>query len=196
MAISPAFLPWTLEPVWRLTVQQYHEMIDAGILPSGSPVELIEGVLVEKMPRKPRHWFVTRAIRIAIEKLLPAGWYVDEQEPVTLADSEPEPDVKVVRGRSGDYLDRHPSAEDVALVVEVADTTIPRDREVKARVYARAGIPVYWLVDLNAGRVEVRTSPEGDEYRMVTVLSRAEQLPLLVGSGAAGEVAVASLLPE
>lgn len=180
-----------LDPLWRLTVDQYHAMIDSGILPSGSPVELVEGVLLQKMPKKAPHRIATRATRRALESTVPAGWFVDEQEPITLEDSEPEPDVMVARGDSSDYPNRHPGPVDVALVVEIADATILRDRGVKMRMYARAGIANYWIVDLNTSRVEVRTSPEGDGYRVVTIYSRHDAIPTQWGM-----IAVADLLPK
>jgi Uma2 family endonuclease len=143
------------EPVWRLTVEQYHEMVRTGILTEDDPVELLEGWLVPKVPKNPLHRLSTRLIRLALESLVPAGWYVDSQEPVTLADGEPEPDVMIVRGNSRDYRDRHPGPGEVALVVEVADTSLSRDKGLKKRSYARAGIPVYWIMDLNERRLDI-----------------------------------------
>src|SRR5438105_9467158 len=96
------------EPIFRLSVDQYHAMIHAGILTDDDPVELLEGWLVAKMPKNPPHRAVTRLIRQVLERLVPAEWYVDSQEPITTDDSEPEPDVVVVRGETRHYLDRHP----------------------------------------------------------------------------------------
>src|SRR5438128_2201088 len=117
--------------IWRLSVAQYHEMIQAGILTADDPVELLEGWLVYKMPKNPPHRISVRLTQRALEAVVPAGWYVDAQEPITLADSEPEPDVMIVRGDTRQYRNRHPGAADVALVVEVADTTLERDRGAK-----------------------------------------------------------------
>src|SRR5262245_49846698 len=99
------------EPVWRLTVEQYHEMLRAGILHDGCPVELLEGVLVAKMTKYPPHTPATQLLREALAHLLPDGWFVNDQEPITTLDSEPEPDVSVVRGRRRDFQDRHPGPE-------------------------------------------------------------------------------------
>ena len=115
-------------PIWRLSVEQYHRMIRFGILTDDDPVELLEGWLITKMPKNPPHRLSTQLTREAIARLLPPGWYVDAQEPITTEDSEPEPDVVVVRGERHDYRDHHPREHDVALVVEVADTTLQRDR--------------------------------------------------------------------
>jgi Uma2 family endonuclease len=120
------------EPIHRLTVQQYRAMGRTGILTSEDRVELLEGWLVEKMTKNPPHRIATRRARVALERVVPAGWYVDTHEPITTADSEPEPDVAVIRGRTEDYPDRNPGADHVALIVEVADATLVRDRHVKA----------------------------------------------------------------
>jgi hypothetical protein len=129
------------EPIWRLSVEQYHQMIQLGILTDDDPVELLEGWLVYKMPKNPPHRIATKLTRDALAQILPLGWYVDTQEPITLSDSEPEPDVVIVRGVTQDYFDRHPTDQDIALVAEVADSTLERDRTSRKRLYARAGIP-------------------------------------------------------
>ncbi|HLG16989.1 MAG TPA: Uma2 family endonuclease [Blastocatellia bacterium] len=134
--------------IWRLSVEQYHDMIRAGILTPDDPVEMLAGWLVYKMPKNPPHRIATKLALQALEAVVPAGCYVDSQEPITLDDSEPEPDVMVVRGDTRQYRERHPGVDDVVLIVEIADTTIERDRGVKKAVYARAGIPVYWIVNL------------------------------------------------
>jgi len=123
-------------------------MIRAGILTPDDPVEMLAGWLVYKMPKNPPHRIATKLALQALEAVVPAGCYVDSQEPITLDDSEPEPDVMVVRGDTRQYRERHPGVDDVVLIVEIADTTIERDRGVKKAVYARAGIPVYWIVNL------------------------------------------------
>src|SRR5438132_10578955 len=111
------------EPIFRLSVEQYHQMARAGILTEDDPVELLEGWLVRKMTKHRPHSRCTYRTRRALDRLVPAGWYVDAQEPVTTTDSEPEPDVAVIRGDDDDYPDRHPGPDEVALVVEVADST-------------------------------------------------------------------------
>jgi Uma2 family endonuclease len=159
VAVVPEF------PIWKLTIDQYHQMVAAGILTKDDTVELLEGWLITKMPKSPRHRLMTRLIRDALEKLLPDGWFVESQEPLTLSDSEPEPDVMIVRGSPRDYADHHPGPADVGLVVEVADSTLVRDHKLKTRVYARAGIPVYWLLNIaqNPVWLEVYSNPS-DEF--------------------------------
>src|SRR5262249_35647718 len=135
-------------PIYRLSIEQYHAMAELGILTENDPVELLEGWLVLKMTKHRPHSRCTHRTRRALERLLPAGWYVDSQEPITTIDSEPEPDVAVIRGELDDYPDRQPGSTDVALVIEVADTSLRTDRGAKKRVYAHAGIPVYWIANL------------------------------------------------
>jgi Uma2 family endonuclease len=155
----PAAIP--TEYIWRMTVERYHEMIDAGVLTDDDPVELLEGWLVYKMPKKPPHSLVNRLLRDCVEPIVPAGWHVNIQEPITLDTSEPEPDLSVVRGTPRDYANRHPGPQDIGMLGEVSDTTLARDRGMKKRVYARARIAVYWIVNLVEQIVEVYTQPSG-----------------------------------
>lgn len=186
-------------PIWRLSIAQYHQMVQAGILTDDDPVELLEGWLVTKMPKNPPHRLATQLMREALAQLAPIGWYVDAQEPITTADSEPEPDVVIVRGDRRQYRDRHPGPEDVALVVEVSDSTLQRDRTMKQRLYATAGIAVYWIVNLVDGQVEVYQEPRGpasephyarrDDYR------REAAIPLMLDGESVGVVDVEAVLP-
>ncbi|NJO51304.1 MAG: Uma2 family endonuclease [Leptolyngbyaceae cyanobacterium RM2_2_4] len=197
---TPAFRQPTTptEPVWRFSVEQYHQMIQLGILAEDDPVELLEGWLVHKMPKNPAHRAATKLIRSALEAIVPPGWYVDAQEPITLVDSEPEPDVMVVRGDTRDYLDRHPGGSDLALVVEVADSTLERDRTFKKRLYARAQIPVYWIVNLSAQCIEVYTQPTTVEeltYQQQQNYGQSDQISIAIAQQEIGSLTVSDLLP-
>jgi Uma2 family endonuclease len=186
--------------IWRLSVEQYHKMICAGILTSDDPVELLEGWLIYKMPKNPRHSVTTQLTRRALEAVVPAGWYVDTQEPITLDDSEPEPDVMVVRGEARHYLDHHPGPGELALVVEVAETTLERDRGVKKRLYARAAIAIYWIVNLRERTVEVYSEPSGSadepDYRQHQDYSLDDLVPVVIEGREVGRVVVRELLPD
>jgi Uma2 family endonuclease len=187
-------------PIWRMSVEHYHAMIQAGILTEDEPVELLEGWLIQKIAKNPSHRAVTGLIREALERLLCDGWYVDSHEPVTTLDSEPEPDITVVRGTILDYMQRHPHPHELALVVEVAEATLRRDRGIKKRLYARAGIPVYWLVNLVNQTVVVYTEPDSTgsppDYRRHKIYRRSEQIPVVVDGTLVGELAVDEILPE
>src|SRR5213080_3802884 len=195
-SIPPAPSP---EPVFRLTVQQYHAMIDAGVLTDDDPVELLEGILVFKMPKKPAHRLALRKLVKAIEKLLPDEWFVLSQEPVTLSNSEPEPDAAIVRGKDEDYAARHPGPADVAMIVEVADTTVERDRTIKLRTYAGAGIATYWILNLMDRTLEVRGDPNAKAvdptYRTQSVLKESETVELVIAGRKLGSIRVRDLLP-
>ena len=185
--------------IWRLSIEQYHAIIQAGILTDDDSVELLEGWLVFKMPKNPPHRATTRLVRTALENILPAGWYVDSQEPITLSNSEPEPDIVVVRGDTRQYLDRHPGAEDIALIIEVSDTTLERDRTVKKRIYARAGISIYWIVNLVEEQVEVYSQPlvevEQPDYSQRLDFGRSAVIPIIIEGIGIGAIAVDALLP-
>src|SRR5687768_4706512 len=114
----------TPEPVFRLSVEQYHTMIETGGLTDDDPVELLEGVLVFKPSKNPKHGVAVRLLTTVMDRLLPPDWHFLAQEPVTLADGEPEPDGAVVHGDARSYPNRHPGPADVAIVIEVADTTL------------------------------------------------------------------------
>ena len=184
--------------IWRLSIEQYHAIIQAGILTDDDSVELLEGWLVFKMPKNPPHRATTRLVRTALENILPAGWYVDSQEPITLSNSEPEPDIVVVRGDTRQYLDRHPGSEDIALIIEVSDTTLQCDRTVKKRIYARAGISIYWIVNLVEEQVEVYSQPlvevEQPDYSQRLDFGRSAVIPIIIEGIEIGAIAVDALL--
>jgi len=187
------------EPVLPLTVEQYHEMARAGIFLDGDPIELLEGWLVNKMTKHPPHSVATSETRRVLDRLVSAGWSVDAQEPITTDDSEPEPDVSVIRGRRRDFADRHPGPHEVGLLVEVADASLERDRGWKKRIYAGARIPVYWIVNLIDRRVEVFTQPTGSgeqaDYASRQVFQAPDSIPVVLDGEEVGQIAVAELLP-
>jgi Uma2 family endonuclease len=193
-SISPA-----AELLWRLSVEQYHAMIDAGILTDDDPIELLGGYLVSKMPKKPQHRLSNRLVREALERLLGDGWYVDSQEPITTTNSEPEPDVMVVRGEPRQYAERHPGPQDLALVVEISDATLRRDQTLKKELYAQAGIAVYWIVNLPESRVEVYTGPSKSagtpDYRWRSEYGAGDAVPVSIQGVEVGRLEVADLLP-
>jgi Uma2 family endonuclease len=186
--------------LYRLSVEQYHDMIRQGILKDGDPVELVEGVLVMKKTKNPSHCFATQTLRDLLHGLLPTGWFVDDQEPVTTQDSEPEPDIAVIRGQRRQYLeqDRHPGPRDTALVIEVADSSLHIDETAMLRAYARASVPVYWIVNLVDRRVQVYTAPTGPAdpptYGQRQDFGPAEEVPVVLDGHEAGRIAVSDLL--
>lgn len=188
-----------IELIWRLSVDQYHTMIQTGILSEDDPVELFEGWLVTKMPKNPKHSLVTLLVQGALSHPLPTGWHVRGQEPVTTEDSEPEFDIVVARGELRQYLDQHSGPQDVTLIVEVADSSLPRDRMLKKRLYAAAGIPVYWVVNLPELRIEAYSDPSGQveqpTYRQQHDYGTADAIPVVLDGREVTRIAVRELLP-
>ena len=138
---------------------------------NGRRTELIRGVIVEKVPKSPLHTSTLRRItRLALTAADP-GQLVIVQDPLTLADSEPEPDVAIVAGEEADFDQRHPTT--ALLAIEVAVTTLALDRE-KAELYAEANIPEYWLVRPERGVIEVYTQPRGGFYGERRIFAAAD----------------------
>jgi Uma2 family endonuclease len=115
------------------------------------------------MPRNPPHAGTLHKAFKRLLGVLPAGWDIRSQSAVRLGGSEPEPDLAVVREDPVGYSTRHPAAADVGLVIEVSDSTLAGDRADKGRIYARAGIPFYWIVNVVNTQVEVYTTPGGSD---------------------------------
>ncbi len=189
-------------PVCRLSVEKYEEMIRTGVITEDDPIELLDGWMVPKMTKNPPHVLVSGLVRQAIEGLLQKGcegWCVYSQDPLRLSTSMPEPDVMVVRGDLRRYGDRLPRGEDVGLIVEVADASLWRDKEFKQTIYAQAGIPVYWLVNLVDQRIEVYTEPAGSDekadYQQRRDYSPADELPLVLDGRQIAAIPVRDLLP-
>jgi Uma2 family endonuclease len=148
------------------------------------------------MPKKPKHTTVTKKCQRTIERLLPPGWHVRKEDPVQLPIyDEPEPDVSVVRGDEDAYLHRHPGPGDVTLIIEVAETSLTRNRGEKRDIYARAGIPTYWVVNLVDRQLEVYSNPAGGVYPAPTILGEHDSADLVIEGRVVGQVAVAEILP-
>lgn len=160
-----------------LTVDQYHRMIEAGILGEDDRVELLEGVLIEMTPQgRPHARFLSRFTALAVPALGP-DYRVRVQLPLTLPPyGEPEPDISIVRREDDESLEHHPQA--ALLVVEVASESLRRDRMVKARVYARHGVPEYWVANVEDQVIEVHRDPEpeAERYRSHHVVRRGERV--------------------
>ena len=184
---------------WPLSVERYHEMIRQGILTENDPVELWEGLLVRKMPKSRIHCATTELVARALVRVLPDGWHVESQESITLFGSEFEPDVAVVRGGVRDYLDRNPGGDDLGLVTEVSESTLRDDRGFKKWMYARAAVPVYWIVNLPDRQLEVYSDPTGPaekpDYRNRQDVGMADQVPLVIEGREVARLSVRELLP-
>ena len=149
------------------TVDEYHRMGEVGLLDADARVELLEGEIVEMAPIGDAHAAISNRLNRLLVLAVGERGIVAVGNPVRLSlHSEPQPDFSVLRPRA-DYQTRGPRPEDVILAVEVSDTTLRRDRQVKLAMYASAGIPEFWIVNLEIREVEIYRSPAGDTYASV-----------------------------
>ncbi len=169
--------PDARERLRPISVDEYHRMIDAGILDEDEKVQLIDGMLVEMTPQGRPHAFVIQRLNRLLSRALGDEFEVLTQLPLTLSsDSEPEPDLAVVRAQDAASRTQHPST--ALLVIEVSDDSLRFDRRKKAALYARTGIPEYWIVNLEDATIEVRSDPDKatGEYRDSRVARRGETM--------------------
>jgi Uma2 family endonuclease len=191
--------PPVMERLRRFSVDEYHRMIREGFFGPEERCELLHGYIVQKVPRDPIHDAVLEIVIEFLRARLPGGWRVRPQMAMTTTDSEPEPDAAVVRGRPQDHFAHHPVPSEVALAVEVSNTTIASDRAVKGPLYAESGVPAYWIVNLGDRRVEVYTDPTGPDsnpgYRRRDDYSEGTAVPVTIGGAPAAPISVSDLLP-
>ncbi|MBW4439935.1 MAG: Uma2 family endonuclease [Plectolyngbya sp. WJT66-NPBG17] len=171
----------TAEVLKRLfTVEQFHRMIEAGIIEEGDRVELIRGEIVEMASIGTRHaGGVNRLTRLFYDKF-GKEVLVAPQNPVEVDEySEPQPDIAVLRPREDFYASAHPTPEDVFLLIEVSDLTIRYDRTIKIPLYSEDNIAEAWIVDVNAERVEVYREPSATGYQSQRTFTRGQTIELL-----------------
>jgi hypothetical protein len=196
--------------LFPLAVSQYHRMIAAGILPEGEPFELLDGFLVRKdrsaagedpMTVGHAHAWVISALGDLNPRLRRLGCHIRLQLPLSLPPlDEPEPDAAVVGGTKDEYRDHHPGAGDVTCVIEVADSSLRRDRTLKQRIYAAAAVRCYVIVNLIDSIIEVRTEPvsvkgEAARYTQTRTQSVESRVEIPVAGGRSLNVRVRDLLP-
>ena len=168
----------------RFSVEEYHRMGEAGILGEDDRVELVDGSLVEMAPIGSRHLACVVALNHLLVGASAGRFFVSVQNPVRLGGrDEPQPDLSLLGRRPRPGAPGPPGPEDVLLVVEVSDTTLPYDRNVKLPLYARAGIPEAWIVDLAGRRVEVHHGPGPGGYRDLWVFGPGERISSAVVGG-------------
>ena len=149
-----------------LTVEEYHKMAEAGILSEDDRVELLNGQIIKMSPIGSKHAACVEKIGKFLDRLLIEKAMVRSQNPVVIGRfSEPEPDIAIVSLRDDFYAERHPHPKDVFLIIEVADSSLETDRQAKLPIYAAAGIPEYWIVNLEERQLEVFQAPEEKTYR-------------------------------
>jgi Uma2 family endonuclease len=183
----------------RFSVAKYQRMIESGALDKNDKVELLEGYVVLKMPRNPKHDSTIQRSQKRLLRIFPPGWDLRCQLAVTLADSQPEPDFAIVRGDETWYENRRPGPGDIGLLVEVADSSLLRDIADKARIYARAGIPCYWVINLVDWAIEVYTQPSGPtaapSYASHVTVRPPDAISLALDGAPVVAIPAADLLP-
>ena len=171
--------PWSEEPRHQFTVEDVSQMLRAGILDEDDRVELIEGELLVMSPNDPPHAGTVYRLQTRLARAYGARACVRAQLPLDISrTTEPEPDITVARGAEDTYDNRHPTGPDCILVVEVSWSSRARDIR-KARLYAAAGVEVYWILDVELRRLQVHERPKGDgTYSRVQILEESEEIAL------------------
>ena len=161
-------------------------MIDRGILQSGDPIELLEGLLVPKMTKNSPRTATLRKLFRLLNSLVGTEYDVHTQDPIATSDSEPEPDLSVVLHDDDDYRTAHPTAAQTVLVCEVADSSVSIDRGLKQQIYARAGIRLYWIVNLVDQQIEVYSDPQPEkelpDFKLRLIFTLGQSIPLQLGN--------------
>lgn len=190
---------WVPSPLFRMSVEQYEALVDAGVFTRRDRVHLVNGYLVARMAQKPPHAIADDLLGAELARVPPADrFYIRAANPIRLPSraSEPEPDRCVVRGAVRDYEGRHPGPDDVTLLAEFADSSLADDRRMGAEIYGPAGIPVYWIVNLIHRQVEVYTDPGPEGYRSRAVVAEGESVDVVIDGQLLGRIAVADILPS
>jgi Uma2 family endonuclease len=184
---------------YRVSVRQFTKMIGAGVFGEHDHVELLEGLLVDKMVKHPPHNFTVAEIADKFRAVIGPDWVVHEEKSVVLGRfSRPEPDVSIARGPNARYRSVSPSAADLAMLIEVADTSYAKDRGSKWRMYARSRIPVYWIVNLPLRQIEVYSQPAGRgnaaAYQVTAVYAASDEVPVILDGRELGRLKVSDVL--
>ncbi|MGA8348818.1 MAG: Uma2 family endonuclease, partial [Isosphaeraceae bacterium] len=182
---------------------EYHRMAEAGIFGPEPRLELLEGVLIDKMTKNPPHVLATDLLEELLHHLLPrgSGYCISMGNPVTIEDrhGEPEPDAMILRGNLRDYTSRNRTPAEAALVIEVANTSYAYDRYSKWVTYAGARVPIYWIVDLGRRRLEIHSGPAGQGetayYALAQILGQDDEVALVLDGREIARFAVREILP-
>ncbi|WKN46256.1 Uma2 family endonuclease [Tunicatimonas pelagia] len=159
------------------TVEEYHQMAEVGILHEDDRIELIHGEIIQMSPIGKNHSAIVRRLNNLLKNYLESNILVDVQNPVLINEhSEPEPDIVILPFREDYYAETGVTPRDVLLLIEVSDSTLKYDRNTKLPLYATAGIPEVWIIDVNKKQLEAYRQPSGDRYQSVTTLTREDNI--------------------
>jgi hypothetical protein len=189
---GPAAPPFA--DMYRMDIDEFERVVD---LLKSERVELIDGFIVERGAIDPPHVLSSEKLRRKLDQVLPDGWFVREDKPVRVhRNYEPLHDIAVVAGDPDTYENRHPAPADVAIVIEISDSTLTRDRGEKQVNSARGGISAYWIINLIDRQVAVYTGPNSDNYSSCIIFKPGQSVPVVIDSLEVGQIAVAEILPR
>lgn len=161
----------------QFTVEEYHRMVEAGILTEDERVELLDGMIVQMLPISPRHAACGKRFLKLFSQQLGNNSIISVHNPVELSDrSEPQPDIALLQPRSDFYEADHPQPKDIFLIVEIADTTVEADRQVKIPLYAGSGVSEVWLVDISGQLIETYRQPTAAGYQDMQKCLRGQRI--------------------
>ncbi|MCR9054508.1 MAG: Uma2 family endonuclease [Phaeodactylibacter xiamenensis] len=163
-------------PLHQFSTDDYHSMSESGLF-EGKRVELLEGRIIDMAPVKSKHASVVKLLNNWLRSALSDQYTISVQDPISLSKySEPEPDLAVLDFREDYYAKAHPQPKDIHLLIEVADTSLDKDQKVKLPLYAAAGIPEVWIVNLPEQQLEQYTEPSTDGYRLIRIFRAGDTL--------------------
>jgi Uma2 family endonuclease len=152
--------------IYKWSIDEWHELVDSGVL-EGKPVELLEGNIVEMSPEGIEHSYTNQSVSDYLRNLLQGKAHIRDAHPITLDNSEPEPDIAIVQLPTTIYRQHHPFPQNIYLLIEVSNKTLKKDLEEKIITYARNNIPEYWVIDLKNKKLIVHTHPQNGIYSQI-----------------------------
>ncbi len=161
---------------YKWTIEEWHQLVESGVL-EGKPVEFLEGEIIEMSPEREEHTYTNDDVAELLREKLKGLAKIRESHPITLDNSEPEPDIAVVRLPKTIYTQHHPYPEDIFWLIEIANQTLKIDLEKKSKIYARNGIPEYWVIDLVNKKLVVHTQPSQNSYTQIQELTTGTIAP-------------------
>jgi len=174
-----------------LNVEEYYKMAEVGILKPSDRVELINGEIFDMSPIGSKHAAVVKKLARLLNEIFQNKAIIGIQDPIRLdSDNEPEPDISILQFRPDFYSKAHPGSRDIQAIIEVADSSIKHDKEVKAPLYASYGIPVYWIIDIENNCIEVLTNPKGSDYLANEIFQMGDSIVLLKKKLKVGDIII------
>ncbi len=161
---------------YKWSIEQWHKLVESGLL-EGKPVELLEGEIIEMSPEGIPHSYTNDSVVKYLRKILAGLADVKESHPITLDNSEPEPDIAIVRLPETIYRNHHPYSQDIYWLIEISNKTLKIDLEQKTKIYARNEIPEYWVIDLVNKKLIVHTQPGDDGYWQIVEYQAGQVIP-------------------